>query len=159
MAIGKKKIALMQAVSKLKAADYSAEPELDGIYQRLSNGRKQFAQLFEKNIKAVMEISSLDLKMQYQTDKIIDISQKVTSATETIFGASMGNASNQHEELAQTIVNVSGDTDEVYRKIESGQQELTAIKGLSEQTIEASREMRQNMDELVGIINHISSII
>ena len=77
MAIGKKKKVLMQAVSKLKAADYSAEPELNGIYERLSSGRKQFAELFEKNINAVMQISSLDLTMQYQTDKILDISQQV----------------------------------------------------------------------------------
>ena len=159
MAIGNKKKVLMQAVSKLKAADYSAEPELNGIYQRLSTGRRQFAELFEKNINAVMQISSLDLTMQYQTEKIIDISQKVTNATETIFGTSVGKASNQHEDLANTIVSVSGETDEVYQKIETGQQELTAIKELSEQTIEASREMQKNMDELFNIINHISSII
>lgn len=159
MAIGKKKKVLMQAVSKLKAADYSAEPELNGIYERLTNGRKQFAELFEKNINAVMQISSLDLTMQYQTDKILDISQKVTNATETIFGTSMGQASNQHEELANTIVDVSGQTDEVYQKIEAGQQELTNIKELSQQTIEASREMQTNMDELFNIISHISSII
>lgn len=159
MAIGNKKRVLMQAVSKLKAADYSAEPELNGIYQRLSTGRRQFAELFEKNINAVMQISSLDLTMQYQTEKIIDISQKVTNATETIFGTAVGHASNQHEDLANTIVSVSGETDEVYQKIETGQQELTAIKELSEQTIEASREMQKNMDELFDIINHISSII
>ena len=159
MAIGKKKKVLMQAVSKLKAADYSAEPELNGIYERLSSGRKQFAELFEKNINAVMQISSLDLTMQYQTDKILDISQQVISATETIFGNTMGQASSQHEELANTIVDVSGQTDEVYQKIETGQQELTTIKELSEQTIEASKEMQSNMDELFNIINHISSII
>ena len=159
MAIGMKKKVLMQAVSRLKATDYSAEPELNDIYVRLTNGRKQFAELFEKNINAVMQISSLDLTMQYQTDRILDISQKVTNATETIFGTSMNQASNQHEELANTIVDVSGQTDEVYQKIETGQQELTAIKELSQQTIEVSREMQQNMDELFNIINHISSII
>lgn len=159
MAIGMKKKVLMQAVSRLKATDYSAEPELNDIYVRLTNGRKQFAELFEKNINAVMQISSLDLTMQFQTERILDISQKVTNATETIFGTSMNQASNQHEELANTIVDVSGETDEVYQKIETGQQELTAIKELSQQTIEASREMQTNMDELFNIINHISSII
>lgn len=96
MAIGKKKKVLMQAVSKLKAADYSAEPELNGIYERLAGGRKQFAELFEKNIKAVMQISSLDLTMQHQTDKIIDISQQVTNATETIFGSAVGEIGRAH---------------------------------------------------------------
>ena len=46
----KKKAVLMKAVSQLKAADYSKEPELSNIYQRLSNARKQFAEIFEMNL-------------------------------------------------------------------------------------------------------------
>ena len=86
----------------------------------MSSGRKQFAELFEKNINAVMQISSLDLTMQYQTDKILDISQQVISATETIFGNTMGQASSQHEELANTIVDVSGQTDDLTRNRPAG---------------------------------------
>ena len=159
MAIGSKKAVLMRAVSELKETDYSKEPELNKIYQRLFLGRKQFAEIFEKNIKAVMQISSLDLTMQHQTEKINDISHKVTSAAETIFGTSKGRQNNQHEELTNTILHVSGQTDEVYRKMEAGQEELTAIKQLSDQTIAVSREMQKNMDELVTIINHISNVI
>lgn len=159
MAINKKKAVLMRAMSELKAADYSKEPELDNIYKRLTNGRKGFADVFEKNIKAVMQISSLDLTMQHQTEKILDISQRVASATETIFGSSAGASGNQQEELTKTIVRISGETDEVYRKIEAGQEELTAIKELSDHTIAISREMQEDMDKLVNIINHINGVI
>lgn len=159
MAMKKKKAVLMKAVSELKPTDYSEDPELNGIYQRLLKGRKQFAEVFENNINAVMQISSLDLTMQYQTEKILDISQKVTNATETIFGNTLGNSNNQHEEMTNTIVQVSGATDEVYQKMESGLKELTDIKELSEQTITVSREMQKDMDELVDIINHISNVI
>lgn len=161
MAIKKNKAALMRAVSELKDTDYSKEPELKRIYSRLFQGRRQFAEVFEKNIKAVMQISSLDLTMQYQTEKILDISRKVNKATETIFGPSgaSGRSSNQHEELTNTIIDVSGDTDEVYRKIDAGQNELTNIKQLSEQTIAVSQEMQSDMDELVTIINQINNVI
>ncbi len=158
MAFNKKHNVLMKAVSKLQESDYSRDPELDGIYRRLLSGRKQFAEVFEKNIKAVMQISSLDLNMQHQTEKIADISTKVTNATETIFGATAGSG-NPQEELTDTIVRVSGETDEVYRKIVAGQNELTAIKELSEQTMAISREMQQDMDELVAIINHMNNVI
>ena len=73
MAIKKQKVILMKAVSELKAADYSREPELNNIYQRLLKGRQQFADIFEKNINAVMQISSLDLTMQKKKKKILDI--------------------------------------------------------------------------------------
>ena len=159
MGIGKGKAVLMKAVSELKEADYSKEPELNKIYRRLLGGRKQFAELFEKNIKAVMQISSLDLTMQHQTDKIMDISRKVTKATETLFGTSAGSSNSQHEELTNNIIKISEKTDEVYQKIESGQTELTMIKELSDQTIEVSREMKKDMDELVNIINRISTVV
>lgn len=159
MGIGKGKAILMKAVSELKETDYSKEPELNKIYRRLLSGRKQFAEVFEKNIKAVMQISSLDLTMQHQTDKIMDISRKVTRATETLFGTSAGSSNSQHEELTNNIIKISEKTDEVYQKIESGQTELTLIKELSDQTISVSREMQKDMDELVNIINRISTVV
>ena len=158
MAFNKNHNVLMKAVSKLQESDYSKDPELEGIYRRLLSGRKQFAEVFEKNIKAVMQISSLDLTMQHPTEKIVDISTKVTNATETIFGTTAGSG-NPQEELTDTIVRVSGETDEVYRKIVAGQNELTAIKELSEQTMTISREMQHDMDELVDIISHMNSVI
>lgn len=163
--VEKRKRALMGAVSQLKEADYSREPELDRIYRRLLKGREQFAGLLDKNIKAVMQISSLDLTMQYQTDKIMDISRSVEKAAESIFGSSedygtsSGRANSQHEELTNTILQVSSDTGEVYKKIEDGQNELTMIKELSEQTMSISRELQGNMDELMNIISQMNEVI
>lgn len=159
MAGRRKKAVLMKAVSELKAADYSKEPELNNIYQRLFRARKQFAEIFEMNIKAVMQISSLDLTMQHETKKIVDISDNVARATETIFGTSAGNTDNQHEKLTQTIVKVSSETEEVYRKIDTCQNELTSIKELSIQTIDRSHKMQGDMDNLLEIINYMNEVI
>ncbi len=160
MALKGKNGALLKAVSELKEIDYTKNPELKKIYQRLSHGRKQFAELFEKNIKAVMQISSLDLTMQHQTEKIVDISHKITKAASAIFGGSgTGVSNNQQEELTSTIVAVSTQTQEVYKKIESSQNELTNIKELSDHTIEESTEMQKDMDDLLKIIGRMSEVI
>ncbi len=165
MLFKRKKNVLMKAVSELKEADYSKEPELNKIYQRLTSGRKQFAELFDKNIKAVMQISSLDLTMQHQNEKITNISRNIEKASEAIFGSSLDasytstKSNNQHEELTNTIIEVSSETDEVYRKIESGQKELTTIRDLSDQTILVSKELQSDMDALTGIINRMSEVI
>lgn len=159
MAIRTRKAVLMRSISEMKDTDYSGEPELSRIYRRLANGRTQFAQVLEKNIKAVMQISSLDLTMQHQTEKIIDISHRVANATETIFGTAGGNANNQHEELSHMISRISEETEEVYQKIENGQSELTLIRELSDQTIGISREMQNDLDELVNIIGRLSAVI
>ncbi len=73
MQIGKKNSDLVNAVAELKSADYSREPELNAIYQRLVRSREQFVELLEKNVKAVMQISSLDLTIFFETDKALDI--------------------------------------------------------------------------------------
>lgn len=165
MAFGRKKAVLMRAVSELKAVDYSAEPELNSIYQRLLKGRRQFAQIFDKNIQAVMQISSLDLTLQHQTEKIMDISRSIEKATASIFGTTAsggyitGASGNQHEELTNTIVKVAEDTDELYRKIEAGQGELTTIKELSNQAIAVSGEMKNDMEELFNVINRMSEVV
>lgn len=162
MGIGTKKNKLVKSVSEMKECNYSANPEIDSMYQRLQSGRQQFARVLENNFKAVMQISSLDLKLQHETDKILEISRNVARATEVIFGtngvdASEGN--NSLEELTNTIIKISSDTDEVYRKIETGQQELTAIRGLSTQTIDVSTDMRTDLDELLNVIDHMNDVI
>ncbi len=158
------KVVLMKAISELKDADYSREPELGGIYKRLSKGRKEFAEAFDKNIKAVMQISSLDLTMKYQNDKIVDISRRVARATETLFGSSdghsmTGHSNNVHEEMTHNIVEVSSAADNVFRKIEAAQEELTSIKELSEQTAQMSRSMQSDMDALQEVIGHLNDVI
>ncbi|MCI9136593.1 MAG: hypothetical protein HFH48_03350 [Lachnospiraceae bacterium] len=161
--MGKTTTKLVKSIAELKEADYSSEPELHDVYQRLVNGREQFAGILEKNIKAVMQISSLDLTMQHETDKILEISRNVAKATEVIFGASSEDSSvegnNSLEELTNTIIKVSEETEEVYRKIEEGQNELTSVKELSRQAIEVSKEMRKDMDDLLGIINNMNEVI
>lgn len=162
MGIGMGKNKLVKSVAELKECNYSGNPELNSMYQRLLDGRKQFAEILEKNIKAVMQISSLDLTLQHETDKILEISRNVARATEVIFGTNgldAADGKNSLEELTNTIIKISGDTDEVYRKIETGQEELTAIRELSTRAIEVSTEMRADMEELFEVINHMNDVI
>ena len=154
---------LVKSVSELKDADYSGEPELREMYQRLADGRDQFAEVLEKNFKAVMQISSLDLTMQHETDKILEISHNVAKATEVIFGANGDHSevegNNSLEQLTNTIIRVSEETEEVHQKIGTGQEELTSIRDLSNQAIEVSKEMRKDMDDLLDVINNMNEVI
>ncbi len=163
MAIGNTKKKLVKSITELKKSDYSSDPELNNIYQRLVKGRQEFAEVLEKNIKAVMQISSLDLTMQHETEKILEISKSVAKATEVIFGTGAGASSlegnNSLEELTNTIIKVSEKTEEVYQKIEEGQEELTSIRDLSNQAIDVSKEMRKDMDDLLEVINHMNEVI
>ena len=165
MGIIKKKSDLLHSVAELKPADYSGNPELDGIYKRLIKGREQFEQAYEKGIDSVMQISSLDLILSQSTDKLMESAENVDYATGEIL-ESAGSSSTvaeqvnmQHEDLTNTIVNAAEDTNEVYKKIEASQQELSAIRELSVKTIEESKEMQGDMNALLDVINHMNEVI
>ena len=156
---------LISAVAELKDADYSRNPKLGDIYKRLIKGRKQFENVMHKDIQAIMQISSLDLTLNYVVDEMYKISENVAEGTE-IIRTSADECSNvaqqvneQHEELTNTIIRAAEDTNEVYQKIEAGQNELSLIKELSIKTIDESKEMQKDMDVLLNIISHMNEVI
>ena len=156
---------LLDAMAELKDANYSRQPKLDSIYKRLLKGRKQFEIVMDKDITAVMQISSLDLVLKQQTKELTVISDEAADATEIIQKAAnesshvAGQVNGQHEELTKTIIEASEDTNEVHKKIEAGQEELSVIKELSVTTIRDSKEMQKDMDALLEIINHMNEVI
>lgn len=161
MGVIKNRAKLLKAVSELKAADYSGDPALSDIYARLSRGRQELSEVIDKNIRAVMQISSLDLTMQHETEKIIDISKKVSDATDVIFGGGVtsGKSNNPIEELTNTIIRASEKAENVSKKIVTGQNELTDIKELSEKTIGISRAMQNDMQVLFEMISRMNEVI
>ncbi len=163
--LSSKKANLINSISELKEANYSSEPGLDAIYQRLLKGREQFEDALAKNLHAVMQISSLDLTLQQHTEHMTALAHDVADETNIISDAASECSSvavmvnSQHEELTHTIIEASEETDKVYKKIEAGQQELTEIKQLSEQTIKISEVMQKDMAELMDVINHMNEVI
>ncbi len=156
---------LLDAVAELKKVDYSKQPKIASIYNRLARGRKQFEVVMDKDIQAVMQISSLDLVLNHHTDGIIKVSENIASATGIIKEAATDSSSvasqvaGQHEDLTNTIIEASENTDEVYKKIEQGQKELSDVNELFGQTIKESKEMQKDMNTLLEVIQHMNEAI
>lgn len=165
MAFLNKQSDLINAVAELKETDYSKNPELGEIYKRLIKGRKQFEDVMDKDISAVMQISSLDLTLDQHIDNLINISNEVADSTEVINDAAeecsvvAEQVNEQHEDLTKTIIEAAADTSEVHKKIEMGQTELSEIRDLSADTIQNSQEMQKDMDDLVEVIQHMNDVI
>lgn len=156
---------LVQAVAELRDADYSGNPEIGAIYQRLVKGNEQFKQVMAEDMDAVMQISSLELAMNHHIGYMLETAGAVAEATEIISDAVAqtaqvsGKVNEQYEELTNTIIESSQTTEEVYKKIKLGQTELTSIKELSEQTIGISQEMQNDMNEFLEVIHHMNEVI
>lgn len=168
MALGKNKkiVNLVQSISEMKEENYAAGlPELQNMYERMNAGRRQLAQVYGEDMKAVMTMSALGLKVGHDTVKMTTAAEDVNAATKTIHDATAETSSiaeevrNAHEGLTNTIIDVSEKTTDIYKKIENGQEELTAIRDLSKDAISESTEMKKNMDALMDVINHMNEVI
>lgn len=157
---------LLSSVAELEEADYGKKSvELEQIYHRLMTGRTQFEDVMSKVFDSLMKISALDLALTNHAELIQKVSDSVTAATELIHQASgeaasvSSTVSAQHEDLTNTIIAVSEASGSVYQKIDEGQQELTATRSLSDSTINASKEMQQDMNRLSDIIGQMNNVI
>lgn len=155
----------IDSLSELKSIDYSSIPEMDSMYHRLLQGREMFAKMYNLNVNAVSEISALDLEIKFYTKQLLEISQSVANATQDIHTAASestqiaGVIAERHEDLTNTIITVSEESSNVYQKIDTSQQSLTDIRQLSENTIEVSKKMQNDMHELSDIINSMNEVI
>ncbi len=156
---------LINAVAELKSTDYSKMPELESIYKRLLQGKGQFEEVMGKDIQAVMQLSAFDLTMNHHMDHMVRLAQNVAESTEIIYNAiadtshMVTQVNEQHEDLTNTIIRASEESEGTCRQIEAGQGELTTIKELSGQTIETSEDMKKDMNELLEVINHMNDVI
>ena len=161
-----KKENLLLSMSELSEADYGKKSaELEQMYRRLLAGRARFEEVMANVLDSVMQISSLDLSLNHYSEILQKVSDSVSDATELIHNASdeadsiARMVSAQHEELTNTIIEISEESNLVYQRIDESQQELTATKGLSDSTISASKEMQQDMNHLSKIISQMNNVI
>lgn len=157
---------LLLSMSELAEADYGKKSvELEQMYRRLLQGRTQFEEVMANILDSLMQISSLDLSMNHYSEILQKVSDSVSDAADLIHTASSKadsisrTVSSQHEELTNTIIEISEESNAVYQRIDEGQQELTATKGLSDSTIDVSKEMQQDMNRLSEIINQMNTVI
>jgi methyl-accepting chemotaxis protein len=157
---------LSESLAELKPEDYAqSDPKMQEIYDRLVQSKAVYTKVLRKNLSALLQLTSLETQFRHYTEELVDITDSVTGATRSIAQASgntsevAGSISGQHQELTSTIITASEETSNVYKKIEDGQDELTVIRELSSKTIEASDEMRHDMDELLEVVNHMNEVI
>lgn len=166
MAFGSKNSVLMKALSHADPCDlYSKNPEVKEIYDRVVVSRSNFRQVLSMVLRAVMEISKMDLALIEYPKDMERIAEEVGQATTQITGDAANTvdvASQvmcQQEEFTNTIMNCAADSASVVDRIADSLAALKKIRDLSHKTTDMSSEMQQDMDELVGVVKNIHSVL
>ena len=141
------------------------EPEAVQIQQRLNAGRAEFNQLVQGVFSSVMKISALDLSLHDCTDRITDISGSVHNVTEKVVGASRETEENMlevvsvHEGFTQNAIHISETAADMNEQMSVSTAELQRIVTESEGTIRNSNETKQDMEQLMSVLNSMNEVI
>lgn len=156
----------IESISNLTSMQYEpANGELNNIHQRLVKGRKEFGQTVTKTMDAVINMSSMDLKLEKNVASVEQISSSILTAVTAISKSTESTAdiaaevSSSHENLTSTIIEVSDESAKIMEDISSCEKELTSITGLSDSAISTAREMKTDIYELIDIIRNMSETI
>ena len=141
------------------------EPEAVQIQQRLKTGRAEFNQLVQGVFTSVMKISALDLSLHDCMDRITDISGSVHNVAEKVVDASSETVKNMeevvsvHESFTQNAIHISEAATEMNEQMSASTAELREIVVRSEDTIRNSNDMKQDMEQLMSVLNSMNEVI
>lgn len=156
----------IESISRL--ADMKYEPangELNNIHRRLVSGRKEFEKAVTKTMDAVINMSAMDLTLETNAGAVEQINREVADAVEAISASTESTAeiaaevSKAHESLTGTIIEVSDESGKIMEDIRHCEKELTSITELSTAAISNAKGMKEDMDGLLGIIQHLNEAI
>lgn len=152
-------------LGKMRPVSRTANKNLIGIQDRLTAGKKNFGIVVTKTLQSAMDVSALDLMIDYGKERLEKTTNGLSDASEKILdivrkAADMGSeAAAQHEELTTAVSETEEEADSVIGNIENCQKELGDMLKLSDETIGHSVQMKKDMGELTDIISHMNEVI
>ena len=137
--MGKKvNVKMLCAVARMEKVDVSKMgPELADVYIRLKGGREKFGNLVKEILSSNMKMSSLDLALVNKADQIKLISEELSNLAQQINQTSestatvTGEVANAHEDLTNSITNVSENCNSILKGITENETKLTNIINVS----------------------------
>lgn len=157
---------LVAALYELQEEDYAkGSTELQKVYQCLTDAHTSVEDIFKKNLSSLVYTNGLDMQVNNHMSNLTRMANHVNDATEIILDVAKNTADvaeivrEQQEQLTVTIGEIADDSDRVYSKIEEGQNELTNIRNLSEDTMDMSRQTETDMNALLEVVNHMNEVI
>lgn len=166
MKLGKKTSAAIDSISRLVDMQYEPENgELNNIHQRLMDGKEQFEKAVTKTMDAVIHMSAMDLTLETNVATVEKINTSIASSVDTISESAKSTAdiasevSKAHENLTATIIEVSDESANIMEEIHNCENELTSISQSSDSVISTAGEMKADIQELLGIIQHMDEAL
>lgn len=156
----------VESITRLVDMPYEpANGELNDIHRRLTRGREEFEQTVTKTMDAMIQMSAMDLSLETNVASLEQINTSVSAAVDAIGQSAESTAniasevSRAHENLTNTIIEVSDESNKIMEDIRNCEKELTSITELSDSVSGIAREMKDDIYGLLDIIRNMSEAI
>jgi len=152
-------------LSGMLPLDSKADSEAVHIQSRLTAGRDKFRTIVNGVFNSVMKISALDLALHDNSEKISDISEEIRGISQTVVeastvtGESMSEVVKVHEGFTESISHVSAAAGEIMDEMGVSSKELMSIVNESQNTIDASNDMKKDMQQLLEVLKNMNEVI
>lgn len=161
-----KKMQAITAISKLENMNYEPEnKELNEIHERLLSGRDDFRGLAVNTLDSIIQMSVIDATVKANVEKIESVNGAIEEEVGNVSEAANSTSciasemSKAHENLTQTIIEVSEEATQVVMEIDDCEHKLNHITELSKSAIEASGEVKNEIDNLLDLVGHMNEVI
>lgn len=158
-------IALLKDVDeKLKINNNTLE-KIKSINFRINKGKTNFEQITRLVLHSVIQLSSLDLQLKDKEEAINNISndlinmiEEVSNVSETTTNISQ-EVTAAHTNMTDNVNGLSNNTSNLLDSAKKSENELVQIKGFSEDAMNYSINMKNDMNNLINIIGNIEMVI
>ncbi len=165
MMVGKDK-KLVQKISQLRSLNgANGSEELLSVHSRLIKGRTEFENVMTGTLLSAMSISNLDLAVSNGVEDLKEISHNLADTANDLNNISAETANitkevaQAHDFLAQSITEISGDTQECLQAIEKSEENIESIEKISAHAEQDSKKMQEDMSELMSVITQMQAVI
>lgn len=161
----KKHKLILQELGRMTPIGDKNDPEAIQIQKRLADGRQEFEQMLVANLGALSKMSALDLSLENGAGILTQSSQDLfATATDIQEAASITKENTAevvaaHEDLTGTIEQMSSSSEEILKEITESENQLREVKHISDKTMENSLKMKEDMQQLLNVIEHMNEVI
>ncbi len=132
---------------------------------RIKSGKKQFEELIEMTMDAVMQLSSMDLVLQDKASKIKSISTNTMKSSNKLVETAdltkkiTDEVVKAHDQTTDAMTNISINAEGVMQGTEATTKGMKQIKILSDGAKEYSSQMKEDMTNLIDVIKRMQEVI
>lgn len=165
MPIRKKSRTLRTLATLSPMSESAADKETYSIYTRLEKGRRQFNELAAGTLSSAMNISTISLKINDQTNILKKTSGYLSESAATLSVSSSntskiaGEVAAAQENLSMSIIGISENAADIMNHIGKSEESIGSVMEISKEAAASSHAMRSDMESLVDIINQMQSVI